>query len=124
MNSSDLTGKWTAIKVISYNNGKETVSLPAAEGDGGYAGSKDNPAFLEFTKHGELVIGGGTLKSSGPNVFQYELKGDSLTLGKFGSIRVSKIGKDTLSTSTEIKIKYYDTTVSHGKWILTYYYVK
>lgn len=123
LQDEDLKGTWVVRKVESYNNGKESVFYPVKSGEGGYAGTVDNPAVLVFTKHGEVVLG-GSLKSSGDRVLSYKLKGDSLDLSPFNSIYIGKISTDTLVTASEIEINYYDKSVPHGKWILTFYHTR
>ena len=118
----DLTGLWIVRKVISYNNGIDTVLLPAESGQGGYAGSKESPAIMQFTNHDEVIM--GNYHSKNNRVFQYSIKGDSIILSQAGAEHISKVGNDTLKTVMEFKVDYFDKSIPHPRTIITFYYTR
>lgn len=122
VNQEDLTGLWIVRKVISYSNGVDTVLLPAESGQGGYAGSKESPAIMQFTNHDEVIL--GNYQSNNNRVFQYFIEGDSMILSQAGSTHISKVGSDTLKRVIEFKVNYFDKSIPHPRTIITFYYTR
>ena len=112
----DLKGKWVVKKAKRYADGKEVVYFPMrADGKSEEAGAHDSdmeaicgisvdPALVEFTKYGEVIIGvqSAIEYDRESAVYSYKFRADTLHLVQNmfpenkNPVYVYKAGSDTL----------------------------
>ena len=130
----DLKGVWTVKKAKWYLDGKEVEYLPSSAGEG-FAGSDrhkqdmeamwgtaSDPAILEFTKYGEVVIGVKSAIEVEPEsaVHKYTFDSDTLRLINTNrAIHVTKLGSDTL-----LFVYEYPSQATASKQVFSEYYTR
>ena len=130
----DLKGVWTVKKAKWYLDGKEVEYFPSSTGENfagndkrkqdmeAMWGTANDPAILEFTKYGEVVMGVKSAIEVEPEiaVHKYTFGSDTLRLMHNNrTINVTKLGSDTL-----LLVYEYPSQVTDSKQIFSEYYTR